>query len=186
MPQNVTLNVWGQLSGDGCKAVCEVLLYTPVSQLSSNIHGQLTDEILRCTARCVKEQEELSSMTINAWVQNNLIKELGLDKYLSVSLNVCGTSAPLKESSESKVISSDEPQSLIVFFEEAKKESNLTQELGLDKNRSVSLYVWGTSRFSPLSVESNGLSIDEQESVFGSFRKAEKLSYLNRFLSQST
>ena len=29
--QTVTLNVWGELSGDGCKAVCEVLLHTPVS-----------------------------------------------------------------------------------------------------------------------------------------------------------
>ena len=28
--QTVTLNVWGELSGDGCKAVCEVLLHTPV------------------------------------------------------------------------------------------------------------------------------------------------------------
>ena len=96
--QNVTLNVWGELSGDGSKAVCEVLFHYPVSHLTLNIHGQLTDEILRCTARCVKKRKRSSSITINAWAQitekeKNLINELGLDKNPSVSLNVCGTGA---------------------------------------------------------------------------------------------
>ena len=124
--QNVTLNVWGELSGDASKAMCEFLLHTPVTHLTLNIHGQLSDEILRCTARCVKEQERSSSITINAWFQmtekeKNLIDELGLDKNPSVSLNVCETGAPLKESSDSEVISSDEPRSL---SEEAEKVSS--------------------------------------------------------------
>ncbi|XP_067019550.1 uncharacterized protein [Acropora muricata] len=124
--QTATLNVWGELSGDGCKAVCEVLLHTPVTHLTLNVHGQLTDEMLRYIARCVEEQEKLSPITINAWVEmtekeNKLIKELGLDKNPLFSFNVCGTSAPLKESSDSKVVSSDEPQSLIAFFEKATK-----------------------------------------------------------------
>ncbi|XP_044164936.1 uncharacterized protein LOC122948903 [Acropora millepora] len=122
--QTATLNVWGEMSGDGCKAVCEVLLHTPVSHLTLNMHGQLTDEMLRYIARCVEEQEKLSLITINAWVEmtekkNKLIKELGLDKNPSVSLNVRGTSALLKESSDSKVVSSDEPQSVIALFEKA-------------------------------------------------------------------
>ena len=156
--KNVTLNVWGELSGDGCEAVCELLLHTLVPYLTLNIHGKLTDEILRCAARCAKEQEKPSSITINAWVQmtekeNNLVNELGLDKNPSVSLNVCGTSAPLKVSSDSEVISSDEPESVIAFFEKAKKESNVTKEHGLDKNPSVSLNVCGTS--APLKESSD-------------------------------
>ena len=124
--QTVTLNVWGELSGDGCKAVCEVLLHTPLSHLTLNIHGELTNEVLRYIARCVEEQEKLLPITINAWAEmtekeNKLIKELGLDKNPSFSLNVCGTSAPLKESSDEKVFSSDEPQSLIAPFEKATK-----------------------------------------------------------------
>ena len=124
--QTATLNVWGELSGDGFKAVCEVLLHTPVSHLTLNIHGQLTSEMLRYIARCVEEQEKLSPIAINAWVEltekeNKLIKELGLDKNPSFSLNVCGTSAPLKESSDSTVFPSDEPQSLFVRFEKATK-----------------------------------------------------------------
>ena len=124
--QTVTLNVWGELSGDGCTALCEVLLHTPVSDLTLNMHGQMTNEMLRYIARCVEEQEKLSLITINAWVEmteneNKLIKDLGLDKNPLFSLNVCGTSAPLKESTDSKVVSSDEPQSLIALFEKATK-----------------------------------------------------------------
>ena len=136
--QNVTLNVWGELSGDGSKAVFEVLLNTPVSHLTLNIHGQLTDEILRCTARYAKEQEKPSSMTINSWVQmtekeNNLINELGLDKNPSVSLNVCGTTAPLRESSDSGVISTDEQSSLFAFFEETEKVSSKSLSLTINQ-----------------------------------------------------
>ena len=136
--QNVTLNVWGKLSGDVCTALYEILLHTPVSHLMLNIHGQLTEEILRCTAGCVKEQEKLSSITINAWVQvtekeNSLIKELGLDKNPSVSLNLCGTSAPLKESNGSEVISSYEPESLIAPFEKAEKVSSKSLFLTINK-----------------------------------------------------
>ena len=124
--QTATLNVWGELSGDGCKAVCEVLLHTPVSHLTLNIHGQLTDEMLCHIARCVEEQGKLSPITINAWVEltekeNKLIKELGLDNNPSFSLKVRGTSAPLKESNDSTVFPSDEPQSLIALFEKATK-----------------------------------------------------------------
>ena len=124
--QTATVNVWGALSGDGCKAVCETLLHTPVSHLTLNMHGQLTNEMLQYIARCVEEQVKLSLITINAWVEmtekeNKLIKELGLDKNPSFSLNVCGTSAPSKESNDSKVVSSDEPQSIIPFFEKATK-----------------------------------------------------------------
>ncbi|XP_067017527.1 uncharacterized protein [Acropora muricata] len=127
--QNITLNVWGELSGDGSKALSEFLLHTPVSHLTLNIHGQLTDELLRCTARCVKKQKRSSSITVNAWLQmtekeKNLINELGLDKNPSVSLNVCGTGAPLKKSNDSEVFSSDEPSSLFAFFEEAEKVSS--------------------------------------------------------------
>ena len=123
--QTVTLNVWGELS-DGFKAVCEVLLHTPVCHLTLNIHGKLTDEMLRHIARCVEEQGKLTPITINAWVEmtekeNKLIKELGLDKNPLFSLNVRATRAPLKESSDSKVVSIDEPQSLFAFSEKATK-----------------------------------------------------------------
>ena len=142
--QTATLNVWGALSGNVCKAVCEVLLHSPVSQLTLNIHGQLTDEVLRYIARCVEEHEKLSSITINAWVEmtekeNKLIKELGLDKNPLFSLNVCGTSAPLKESSDSKVVSREEPQSLIAFFKKATKGPSKFTEDASQKSLTIKI-----------------------------------------------
>ena len=94
---------------------CEVLLHTPVSHLTLNI--KLTDEILRHTARCVKEHEKLSPITNNAGVEmtekeNKLIKQPGLDKNPSVSLNM---------STDCNVVSCYEPQSLIAFSEKASK-----------------------------------------------------------------
>ena len=44
-----------------------------------------------------------------------------MDKNPLFSLNVCGTSAPLKESSDSAVFPFDEPQSLIALYEKATK-----------------------------------------------------------------
>ena len=122
VPQNITLNVWGELRGDSSRAVCEVLLHTPVPHLTLNIHGQLTDEILRGTARGVEKQEKPSSITINAWVEmtekeNKLIKELGLDQNPSISLNVRRASALLKESGDSNFIPGDEPQPFFSFLD---------------------------------------------------------------------
>ena len=166
--QNVTLNIWGELSGDASKAVCEVLLHTPVSHLTLNIHGQLTDEILRCTARYAKEQEKPSSITINTWVQmtekeKNLINELGLDKNPSVSLNVCKTGAPLKESSDSEVISSDEPSSLFAFFEKAEKVSSKSLSLTINlmpDTSHFSLYKLGHGLKKVTSLNSLTLAIN--------------------------
>ena len=147
--QTATLNVWGELSGEAYKAVCEVLLHAPVSHLTLNVHGQLTKEILRWLARCVEEQEKLSPITINAWVDmtetdKKVLKGLGLDKNPLVSFNERGTSAPLKESSDSKVVSSDEPQSLIAFhekliegpsqFTEGSSQKSLTIKINDDKS----------------------------------------------------
>ena len=163
--QNVTLNVWGELSGEGSKAVCELLLHTPVSHLTLNIHGKLTDEILRCTARCVKEQEKRSSMTINAWVQmtekeNNLINELGLDKNPLISLNVCGTSAPLKESSDSEVISIDEPSSLFAFSEKAENVSSKSLSLTINQMPEArSLWVYKLDKALAKSTSLNSLTL---------------------------
>ena len=144
--QNVTLNVWGELSGDSSKEMCYVLLDTPVSHMTLNIHGRLTDEILRCTARCVKERENLSSLNINAWVQmtekeNNLIKDLGLDKEPLVSLNVCGASASFKESSDSKVTSSYESQHLIASSEKAEKLSSKSLSFTIDLPKTRSFWI---------------------------------------------
>ena len=168
--KTATLNVWDELSGDGCKAVCEVLLRTPLSHLTLNIHGQLTDEMLRYIARFDEEHEKLSPITINAWVEvtekeSKLIKELGLDKNPLFSLNVRGTSAPSKESSDSKVVSSDEPQSLIAFSEKATKGPSKFAEDTSQKSLTIKIneleYGLGEGLAGNTSLKSLILEIDD-------------------------
>ena len=123
--QNLTLNVWGEFGGDGAEALFKGLSRSPLSHLTLNIYGKLTDDILKFTARLVDERRTLSSLTINAWEQltkegKNLFKELKLDKDRAVTLNVRDVPAPPKESRDIEFVSIDDLESLIALFKEAK------------------------------------------------------------------
>ncbi|XP_068687950.1 uncharacterized protein [Montipora foliosa] len=123
--QNVTLNVWGELGGDGAEALFEGLSRKQVSHLTLDIHGKLTDDILNSTARWVEERNTQSSITINTWEQltkeeKNLFEELKLDKNPAVTLNVRDVHAPPEESRDDEFVSIHDLESLIALFKEAK------------------------------------------------------------------
>ncbi|XP_068751389.1 uncharacterized protein [Montipora capricornis] len=123
--QNVTLNVWGELGGDGAEALFEGLSRKQVSHLTLDIHGKLTDDILNFTARWVDKRKTLSSLTINTWEQltkeeKTLFKELKLDKNPAVTLNVRDVPAPSEESRDDEFVCVDDNESLIALFKEAK------------------------------------------------------------------
>ena len=120
--KSVTLNVWGELTVDGAKAIYSVLPCTWVCHLTLNIHGKLTDEFLHCTARHVDKQKPLCPITINTWNQltkegKALFKELELDKNPAVTLNVCDKHVPSDESGDNKIVSIDNAESLIELLE---------------------------------------------------------------------
>ena len=122
--KSVTLNVWGELTVDGSRALYNVLPCTRVCHLTLNIHGKLTDDFLHCTARHVDIQESLCPITINTWDQltnegKTLFKELELDKNPAVTLNVCDVPVPSDESGNNKFVFIDNPASLIALLEEA-------------------------------------------------------------------
>ena len=88
------------------------------------IHGKLTDDFLDSTARHVDNQEPLCPITINTWNQLTseeevLFKELELDKNRAVTLNVFDKHVPSDESGDNKIVSIDNPKSLIKLLEEA-------------------------------------------------------------------
>ena len=131
--KSVTLNVWGELTVDGAEAIYSVLPCPWLCHLTLNIHGKLTDDFLHCTARHADNQKPLCSITINTWDQltnegKALFKELELDKNPVVTLNVCEVQVPSDESSDDKIVSIDNPNSLIKLFKEAKNtgKENLT------------------------------------------------------------
>ena len=122
--ESVTLNVWGELTVDGAEALYNVLRCTCVCHLTLNIHGKLTDDFLHCTARHVDKQKPWCPITINTWEQltnegKALFKELELDNNLAVTLNVCDVQVLSDESVDDKIVSIDNPKSLIKLLEEA-------------------------------------------------------------------
>ncbi|XP_068751375.1 uncharacterized protein [Montipora capricornis] len=140
--QNVTLNVWGELGGDGAEALFEGLSRKHVSHLTLDIHGKLTDDILNTTARWVEERNTQSSLTINAWAQltkkeKNLFEELKLDKNPAVTLNVRDVPAPPEESRDNEFVSIDNLDSLIALFKEGKntrKKHNLSARISIESD----------------------------------------------------
>ena len=122
--ESVTINVWGELTVDGGEAIYNVLTFTSVCNVTLNIHGKLTDDLLYCTARHVDKQKPLRPITINTWNQLTseeevLFKELELDKNPAVTLNVCDKNVPSDESGDNKIESIDNQASLIALLEEA-------------------------------------------------------------------
>ena len=135
--RSVTLNVWGELTDGGAEALYNVLPCTWVCHVTLNIHGKLTDDFLHCTARHVDKQKRLCSITINTWDQltnegKALFKELELDKNPAVTLNVCDLHVPSDESCDDKIVSIDNPSSLITLL--VKGESTIQQNLTVTIN----------------------------------------------------
>ena len=123
--ESVTLNVWGELTVDGAEALYNVLTSTWVCHLTLNIRGKLTNDFLHCTARHVDKEKPLCPIIIiNTWDQltnegKALFKELELDKNPAVTLNVCDVHVPSDESGDKKIVSIDNPASLIALLDEA-------------------------------------------------------------------
>ena len=108
--RSVTLNVWGELTVDCAEALYNLLPCNRVCHPTLNIHGNLTDDFLHCTARHVDKQKPLCPITINTWDQltnegKALFKELELDKNPAVTLNVCEVHVPSDESGDNKIVS---------------------------------------------------------------------------------
>ena len=153
--ESVTLNVWGELTVDGAKALYNVLRCTWVCHLTLNIHGKLTDEFLHCTARHVDKQKPLFPITINTWNQltnegKALFKELELDKNPAVTLNVCEVHVPSDDLVDNEVESIDDPDSLLALFEDGKYTGK--------ENLRVTMNIWSDESSCDDSDDSTGYS----------------------------
>ena len=176
--RSVNLNVWGELTVDGAEALYNLLPSTWVCHIMLNIHGKLTDDFLYSTARHVRKQRTLCPITINTWDQFSnegkaLFKVLELDNNPAVTLNVCDKRVPSDESGDNKIVSIDDPASLIVLLKEEEtigKESltvtinvqsddctgrswNDSLPLVLARNCSLTSLTLTINNFSPRSTE---------------------------------
>ena len=119
--QQLTLNVWGELSGDGAKTLYEILPCTSQTQVTLNIHGKVTNDFLRCTARFVDRDVMLPPITINTWERlttegKTLLEELKLDEGSGVTVKWCDFHKPQDKSTDNENVSIDSDASLTELF----------------------------------------------------------------------
>ncbi len=89
--QSLTLNVWGELSGNGAETLCELLKESSTSCVSLNIHGRVTDDVADCFLRHFKLCKTLSSLSINILGEltrdgNSALQELSCNQRCSFTL----------------------------------------------------------------------------------------------------
>ena len=96
--QSFTLNLWGELSCSGADTLCNVLITLPMSNVTLNIHGKVTDNVAECLVSNLKSCKTLSSPSINIWGEltragNSALRELACNGKYSVALNVCSVAS---------------------------------------------------------------------------------------------
>ena len=69
---HLTVNLWGEFCLEGSECLCDVLGQFPLSSLTLNIHGRLTDDFADCMARRFKPPNALSCLTLNIWGEMSL------------------------------------------------------------------------------------------------------------------
>ena len=115
--QKVTLNIWGELSAEGAEALYEVVPCTPQSQLTLNVHGKLTSDFLRCTARFVDRHLMLSPITINTWDRltkegKTLFEDLKLGVSSGVTVKWCDSHMSQNKSTDDENVTINNDASL--------------------------------------------------------------------------
>ena len=122
--QHLTVVVWGELKCDGTEALCDVLVRVPVTSLTLNVHGKLSDGVANIIARYVRRKNALSSLTITIWDElasgtRALLQELAFNN-ATVQVRVLGVGVVPNEACSALGFSIDSPASLTRVFSELK------------------------------------------------------------------
>ena len=117
--QHLTVALWGELSCDAVKTLCDVLERARLTSVTFKVHGKVTDVIANCIARYVEQDSTLSSLTIDIWGEqpsetgtvlhalsdNNLAVQVKVHELGSVSNESCNSHDPFIGSPASRVFS---------------------------------------------------------------------------------
>ena len=119
--QRLTVNLWGELSSDGAKALCEALILSPLSGLKLNVRGKLSEVSAKCIARCLAKHKTLSSVTVLGELTKDISSIFqGLSDKLSVVVNMHDVSVVQGEPLERLGVSIDNPASLTTLLTQVK------------------------------------------------------------------
>ena len=138
--QHLTVNVWGEIKCEAVEALCEVLAPSSITVLTLNVRGNLTSEVSNSIARCLEENETLSSLSINLW--GELTTEGGivpssLSKNSRVRLNVHDVRIGPAESNNVLVITTDNPAAMGAFFSKVKDRRKEKVSLTINNDSNV-------------------------------------------------
>ena len=122
--QYLTVVLWGELKCDGAEALCDVLVRVPLTSLTLNVHGKLSDGVANIIKRYIGRQNTLSSLTIDLWRKlasgtGTLLQGLS-DNKVTVQLKEHGVSVVPKEACNALNVSIDSPASLTPVFSQVK------------------------------------------------------------------
>ena len=122
--QHLTVVLWGELKCDGANALFEVLVRVPLTGLTLKVHGKLSDGVANIIERYFRQQDTLSSLTIDIWDElapatGTLLQELS-DKNEILQVKEHGVSVVPKEACNALDVSIDNPASLTPMFSEVK------------------------------------------------------------------
>ena len=150
---HLTINLWGQLSCEGAESLCETLISAPLSHLTLNVHGKLTESIASSTARFVNLNKTVSSVRVNIWgnlakQENNLFQGI-LDKNPAVTLNVHNMHLRPDESSDDPDVSIHDSTSL----------ATVTTQLKNASKEKLSVAVFRSDNVNQLAQFSDALSV---------------------------
>ena len=119
--QRLTVNLWGELSCEGAKALCEALLLSPLSSLKLNVRGKLSEVSANCIARCLAKHKTLSSVTVMGELTNDISSIFqGLSDKLTVVVNKHDVPVVQGEPLERLGVSIDNPASLTTLLTQVK------------------------------------------------------------------
>ena len=119
--QRLTVNLWGELSCEGAKALCEALLLSPLSSLKLNVRGKLSEVSANCIARFLAKHKTLSSVTVMGELTNDISSIFqGLSDKLTVVVNKHDVRVVQGEPLERLGVSIDNPASLTTLLTQVK------------------------------------------------------------------
>ena len=141
LKQHFTVNIWGEMSCEAAKALCEALALSSITSLTLNVRGNLTSEVANSVARCLEGNQTLSFLSINMWGELTteggiLFSRLSKDN-LSVQLNVHDVRTGPDESNDVFDITKDNPEALRAFFTKIKERRKEKVSLTINDNGYV-------------------------------------------------
>ena len=141
LKQHFTVNVWGEMSCEAAKALCEALAVSSITFLTLNVRGNLTSGVANSIARCLEGNQTLSVLSINIWgeltTEGGIVLSRLSKENLSVQLNEHDVRIGPDESNTVLDITMDNPAALRAFFTKVKERRKEKVSLTINNNGYV-------------------------------------------------